>query len=174
MLTFQYTDTELKKIMSTLTIIIDSREQRNEHILAYFDEKKVAYEVSKLDTGDYSCKIPKNEAYGITRDLYLSSAVERKNSIDELAQSTKEDRFEAELIRSQKLTHFALLVEDTYENLVTGNYRSQYDPKALLGRLKSFESKYGFSTAFIGKALTGHYILHELWYRARNELKKLG
>lgn len=171
MLKHQYSDTELKKIMATMTVITDTREQRNEHIVQYFNEKKISCIATKLDTGDYSCMLPRNDDFGIVRDLYLPAAVERKNSVDELAQSIKEDRFEAELIRSQKLEHFTLMVEDSYANLVNGNYHSQYNAKALLGRLKSFEARFGFTTVFVEKELAGHFILHELFYRLRNELK---
>lgn len=170
---FHYTDTELKKLLSTLVVLVDTREQVNEHILTFLDEKKVAYDRVKLDTGDYSCKVPKNEQLGVIRDLYLPACLERKNSIDELAQSIKEERFEFELIRGQRMGHFLLVVEDTYENLIAGNYRSQYNPQALLGRLKSFESRFSFNTIFIDKKLSGHYILYDLYYHARNMLKAM-
>ena len=38
---FKYTDTEIKNIMKTMTIIVDTREQRNEHIINYLKKKKV-------------------------------------------------------------------------------------------------------------------------------------
>lgn len=170
---YQYTDTELKKLLSTMIILVDSREQCNDHILTFLDEKKIGYKKTKIDTGDYSCMIPKNDELGIIRDIYLPASLERKNSIDELAQSIKEERFEMELIRSQSLDHFLLVVEDNYENLINGNYRSQYKPQALLGRLKSFESRFGFSTIFIDKNIIGNYILYDLYYHARNELKAM-
>lgn len=158
-------------LMGSMTILLDTREQSNGHIVQYLDSKQIRYRQNKLDTGDYSCMIPQNVEMGIVRDMYLPVAVERKNSIDELAQSIKEERFEAELIRSQRLAHFHLVVEDSYENLIMGNYRSQYKPKALLGRLKSFETRYGFSTTFIQKNYVGNFIFHHLYYLARNKLK---
>jgi ERCC4-type nuclease len=172
MLKYHYSDSEIKKIMSTLTILVDTREQRNEHIIAYLVEKKIPHESIKLDVGDYSAKIPANPELGIIRDLFLPEAIERKNSIDELAQTIKDEaRWEHELVRSRKLTYFAVLVEDDYSNLIDGNYRSQYNSKALQGRIKSYEAQFGFTTVFVPKLLSGHYILTELYYRARHELK---
>jgi hypothetical protein len=160
-------------LLSTLTILIDTREQENHHIKNYFDSKKIPYQVKKSDTADYAAVLPKNVELGIARDLYVPVAIERKNSVDELASSIKDrTRFENELIRSQKL-HFTLLVEDPngYENIILGNFRSQYEPKSLLASLKTFESRYGFTTVFIPKIASGNYIYHHLYYQARTLLK---
>ncbi|MBG9941780.1 ERCC4 domain-containing protein [Brevibacillus formosus] len=166
-----FTKKELEMLLGSLTIIVDTREQENSHVAHYFDSKGVSYRQEKLDTGDYSVMLPQNVELGIMRDLYFRVAIERKNSVDELAQSIKTERFENELIRSQKLEHFHLVVEEDYSNLITGQYRSQYDPKALLGRLKSFEARYGFTTAFISKKCSANYLYHHLFYQARNRLK---
>jgi ERCC4-type nuclease len=170
---YQYTDKELKELLSTLTVLIDTREQENHHITNYFDSKKILYKSKKNDTADYAAMIPKNAELGIARDIYLPVAIERKNSVDELASSIKDrSRFENELIRSQKLT-FTMIVEDPngYENIILGKYRSQYEPKSLLASLKTFESRYGFATVFIPKIASGNYIYHHLYYQARTLLK---
>jgi ERCC4-type nuclease len=170
---YRYTDQEINELLKTVTVVIDTREQQNDHIIHYFVSKSIPYESRKLDTGDYSVKLPKNDKFGILRDIYFPVAIERKNSIDELVQTIKErSRFENELIRSQKL-NFLLMVEDPngYENILFGNYQSQYDPKALLGSLKSFETRYGFSTVFIPKRSAGNYIYHHVYYYVRNVLK---
>lgn len=170
---YKYTDKEITDLLKTITILTDSREQRNEHIIDYFKSKSIAYKEGKQDTGDYSVTLPKNEAYGIHRDIYFPLAVERKNSVDELAQTIKErTRFENELIRSKEMK-FLLMVEDPngYENLIMGRYQSQFEPKALLGSLKSFEARYGFSTVFIPKKAAGNYLYHHFYYHVRNFLK---
>jgi hypothetical protein len=175
MLKYQYTDTEIKKILKTAVILIDTREQQGQHITAYFDSKKILYKTTKLDTGDYSVMLPRSPEMGIQRDLYIPVVIERKNSIDELASSIKDrTRFENELIRAQKLD-FSLLVEDPngYENIIMGKYRSQYEPKALLASLKTFEARYSFNTSFIDKKLSGNFIYHHLYYKTRNELQQL-
>lgn len=175
MLKYKYTDTEIKKILKTAVILIDTRERVNDHITAYFDKKGVPYTIQKIDTGDYSVMLPKSPEMGIQRDLYIPVGIERKNSVDELVSSIKDrTRFENELIRSQKLD-FSLLVEDPngYENIILGKYRSQYEPKALLASLKTFEARYSFNTSFIDKKLSGNFIYHHLYYKARHELQQL-
>ncbi|AZV42721.1 ERCC4-type nuclease [Peribacillus asahii] len=51
-------------------------------------------------------------------------------------------------------------------------YRSKYDPKALLGSLKTFEVRYNFSTVFLSASTTGNYIYHPFFYMARELLKR--
>lgn len=162
----KYTDKELKELVKSLVFIVDTREQVNSHVL----EKLTNHKKEKLDTGDYSVMIPANIEMGIMRDTYIKCLVERKNSIDELASSIKEERFENELIRSQD-SRLVLVVEDSFDNLIKGNYRSGYSSNALLARLKSFEARYGFTTVFIPKENIGDYIESHLTYYARAHLK---
>lgn len=172
-LNYRYTDKELKDLLASMVVLIDSREQQNQHIVQYFDSKRIPYRVKKLETGDYSAVIPKNEQLGIMRDMYIPTVIERKNSVNELASSIKDRlRFENELIRSQGL-RFAMIVEDPngYENIILGKFRSQYEPKALLASLKTFEARYGFSTVFIPNKASGNYIYHHLYYQVRCMLK---
>jgi ERCC4-type nuclease len=170
---YKYTDKEITDLLKTVTVLVDTREQKNDHIIDYFKSKSIAYKENKQDAGDYSVMLPKNEAFGIHRDIYFPVAVERKNSVDELAQTIKErTRFENELIRGQKLK-FLLMVEDPngYENLILGKYQSQFEAKALLGSLKSFEARYNFATVFIPKKAAGNYLYHHFYYQVRNYLK---
>jgi ERCC4-type nuclease len=89
-----------------MVIITDSREQKNKHVTDYFESQKIVYMSRTLKTGDYSAFIPRNDDLGITRDIHLQASIERKNSIDELAQSiTDRTRFENELIRASR-SHF--------------------------------------------------------------------
>ncbi|WOA57315.1 ERCC4 domain-containing protein [Bacillus mycoides] len=171
---YRYSDKELKEILDTLEIMVDTREQKNQHVLDYFRKKNVSFRLRKIDTADYSAVIPKNPEMGITRDVYLSAGVERKNGVDELVQSIKDrTRFENELIRASKHP-FVLLVEDLqgYQKILKGEYISQYKPESLLGSLKTFEVRYGFSTVFIEPVTTGNYIYHHFLYMARELLKK--
>lgn len=147
-----------------MVILTDTREQKNKHITDYFDSMKITHMSRALKTGDYSAFIPRNDELGITRDIHLLASIERKNSIDELAQSIGDrSRFENELIRASR-SHFIMIVEDKdgYENLLNHNYRSQYSPKALLGSIKAFEVRYGFTTVFLDKKFTGNYINYHL------------
>lgn len=170
---YSYTKTELEKILKTLVITVDTREQKNQHVLDYLRKKDVPIKFKTMKTGDYSAMIPRNDEFGITRDIYLNAVIERKNGVDELVESIKDrTRFENELIRGSKHP-FTLIVEDLegYQKILNGMYRSRYEPKALLGSLKTFEVRYNFSTVFIANNTTGNYIYHHFLYMARELLK---
>ena len=170
---YSFTDKEIKQLLASMVMLVDSREQENGHITEYMKAKHIPYQSKKLDYGDYGAFIPSNGELGIARDLYFPMAIERKNSVDELASSIKDrSRFEHELIRSHR-SSFLLLVEDKngYENMVMGNYRSQYQAKALLASLKTFESRYNFRTVFIDKKMAGNYLYHHFYYAIRDTLK---
>lgn len=175
MIHYQYTAKELEAILKTLTIIIDTREKVNDHILHYFQQKKIPYLIRGLKTGDYGCMIPANPDIGIIRDIYLSSRVERKNSIDEITGNLQKDTkaaFENELIRSKDIP-FTLIVEDKdgYGKMLRGEYRSRYKPESLLGMLNSFKARYNFEIVYLDKMYSGNWIYHHFLYQARHYLK---
>lgn len=172
---YKYSKVEIDKIVKTMKIVIDTRENRNEHIRDYLVQKKVSFINRKLDTGDYSAMIPKNPELGIMRDVYLDACLERKNSIDEITgnlQKDTETAFENELRRSLNKP-FVLVVEDSkgYEKILCGKYRSKYEPRALLGRLKAFEARYNFSIVYLDKKYMGNYIYHHFLYHVKEYLK---
>lgn len=173
---YNYSDAEVKKILSTMVIIVDTREKENAHITDYFDKKGVLHMKRTLKTGDYSAFIPRNEEFGIMRDIQLTACLERKAHIDEVTgnlSKLKRSAFENELIRASE-NPFVLIVEDPdgYGKILRGEYRSQYDPKALLGTLKTFEARYNFSIVFLDKAYTGNYIYHHFYYIVLEYIKK--
>lgn len=68
--------TEKQQFMKKVTIICDTREQENKHIITALDEMKISHENRKLDFGDYSFYID-------GRDFSLSCIIERKGCIIE-------------------------------------------------------------------------------------------
>ncbi|WP_142951022.1 ERCC4 domain-containing protein, partial [Bacillus toyonensis] len=122
---YRYSEPELKTILSTMEIIVDTRERKNQHVLDYFHKKKVPFQIQGMKTCDYSAMIPKNVEMGLTRDMYLTAGVERKSGVDELVESIKDrTRFENELIRASNYP-FVLIVEDLegYQKILNGMYR---------------------------------------------------
>lgn len=179
----RFTDTEIKKLLKeNFKILFDTREQVNDHILAYFDSKKVPYKRQKIDEGDYTAIITARPEMGIPRDLYFKVGVERKNSVDELAGNLAETtdsrddiRLERELIRAKmKGIKIFLVIEDPngLENIMTGNYRSLYTSKAFIGKLSSLQDKYIQNTIFTSNLNSGYHIHRMLYYSVRNFLKE--
>lgn len=176
MIYYHFSDAEIKRLLETMVIIYDTREQQNAHILKYLETKQIPTKKQKLDVGDYSCMIPANLELGINRDIYLNSVVERKANVDEICgnlQKSTQAAFENELVRSQRYK-FVLFVEqkDFDERLMLGDYRSAYDPKALKGRLESLKAKYNFEICPMSKEMIGHNLYHRFYYQMRHYLKR--
>ena len=171
---YHFTDGEIKKLLASMVVLIDTREQDNGHLIRYFDQKKIPYESKKLDYGDYSVLLPKNEELGVNRDIFFDNSVivERKGSLSELAGNLTKDRtrFESELIRA-KGTNIALMIENaTYSDLVMGRYRSEYNAKSFVATLATYSARYGLDVNFVEKELAGNWIYHRLYYAVREEL----
>jgi ERCC4-type nuclease len=171
---YHFTDAEVKQLLGSLVVLVDTREQENGHILSYFDQKKILYEKRALPHGDYSIKIPKIEELGVNRDIFFDNSVivERKGSLDELAGNLTKDRtrFESELIRA-KGANIALMIENaTYTDLVMGRYRSEYNAKSFVATLATYSARYGLDVNFVDKELAGNWIYHRLYYAVREEL----
>jgi hypothetical protein len=180
---YKFTETEINKLLKeNFMILYDTREQVNQHVLDYFDKKKVQYKKQKIDEGDYTAIITKRPELGIYRDLYFPVGIERKNSVDELAGNlgektdTRDDvRLVRELQRAKtKGIKIFLIIEDKngMENIIKGNYRSQYQPKAFLGRLTSIQDQYLHDTIFTSASNSGFEIYRKLYYSVRNFLKE--
>ncbi|MHB1255267.1 MAG: ERCC4 domain-containing protein [Dethiobacteraceae bacterium] len=170
-----FTDSELKTLAASLTILHDTREQENGHILAWLTEAGIPHAKRNLPTGDYSIMLPACPELGLHRDVYFSGAIERKGSIDELVGTVKDrTRFENELIRGQQLEWFALLVEDVggYSRLVKGDYRSQYEPKALLASLAALSLRYSCPVHFLPRDQSARWIHSHLHYFALERLRR--
>lgn len=176
MISYKYTDKEIKEIMKTMIIVMDTREKVNQHITDYLNQKGIPLKIEKLDTGDYGALIPANPELGITRDIYFNGRVERKAHMDEITGNLQRDTqtaFENELIRSKDIP-FTLIVEDIngYEKMLKGDYRSKYDPLALLGRLNTFKARYNFEIVYLDKKFSGNWIYHHFYYQLRHYLKQ--
>lgn len=149
---FKYTDKELDELVKSLTILVDTREKNNQHLLDYWDNKGISHKKKALSYGDYSFMIPKNEDLNIPRDIYFDGEViiERKGSLEEISGNlTKErDRLEKEFSLSPK-TKVLLIENGTYGDVVTGNYNTQYNKKSFWASLHSFWHKYNIPVFFM-------------------------
>ena len=163
---YRFTDKEIDQISKSIVILIDTREQNNSHIKQFLDSKQIGYKVKKLDFGDYSCMLPKGTFRGQERDIYFDRdiVIERKNSIDEIAGNFKDDgiRLKTELAHLNKygIKYYFFVEDPNYDiNIRQGNYRSQYDPKALYNRIKkSIEIRYNTFIRPIDKSIIGSEI----------------
>lgn len=191
---FKFTDSEIKSILKNLVIIVDSREQRAEPYLKWFDRNNLKYidkvEAKKmkkekfyhLDHGDYSCMLPAGSIPGIDREIWFDRdiVIEKKGSIKELAGNFSKDggaRIEKEFAHLNKYsTKVYIFVED---NLMDKHIREGKEQhiglwrkESLYARFKTFEAYY----KTIIRPINGEYMASEiyntLYYHVYAFLKK--
>lgn len=171
---YRYTDTELKKLLQSITFVVDTRENANDHIIQYFDQKKFPYISKKLDFGDYTCFLPANPELGIIRDTYIDCYIERKGSLEELSGNFCNDRtrLEEEFQRA-KGKRLILMIEESagMEKIIEHKYDTQYNEKSFMASLLSFGHRYGLDIHFIDKKYAGVFIYLQMYYAIRELLK---
>ena len=161
-------------------ILIDTREKENKHIVDKFKTNNIEVDNVALVIGDYR----------IQTGTYIAPVViERKGSLDELIGNLLDkdkdnegnNRFIRELNRARdSKIRIILLIEDKdfYVKLLTGDYRSKVNPKAIRGMVMSLEAKYpNLSIVGVDKSTSASYIHTTLYYHLRQimtEVEKYG
>lgn len=177
---FKFTDKEIAEIMNNAVILIDTREKDN-YQTRLFNEYCVSCliktEKTKLPVGDYGVKVPANQELGIMRDIYMPFVVERKANLDELCvnfSSTDRTRFLNEFAKAQ-IGGFKIHVvveSNDYNDLVTGNYRSQFKPTTLEANIWSVQAKYDVKFSYVKDVnMAPRFIVNCLMSQLRAELK---
>lgn len=174
---YRYTDAEQKTLLDSITVLADTREQQNQHVLDSLQALGMACQARKLDYGDYACFLPANLELGILRDIHFSSqfAIERKASLEELSGNLTQERarFENELMRAHAAgCRLVLLVENgSWADIAEGRYKTQFNPKAFMAALLTFQHRYGLQVAFVPSNLAGAFIGRMLHYQVREYLQ---
>ena len=134
-------------------IICDTREKKNQHILAYFDRNGIDYTVAKLDTGDYM--LPG----GLV-------TVDRKQNLEEMAGNlcSKSNRFWREVRRAHDtgLKMIVLIEEGKYHGVeYVKAWKSAYtrvSGRFLADMMAKVAIAYGVEFRFCWKRDTGQRI----------------
>lgn len=173
---YRYTESEQKKLLKSIIIIVDSQEKVNAHITNYFDKHKIPYIVRALECGDYSFYLPKNEDMAILKDIYFTNniIIERKNSAGELASSFSQSRtrFESEFLRSQAEKKYLLIEKATYGDIINHNYENDYSVKSYLGSIHSFNHKFNLEIVYMpDNNYSAPFIYGTFQYYLRNLIK---
>ncbi len=131
-----------------MRIIIDSREQ-SPYGFAH-ERYDVTTELGALTVGDYSI-------VGLTDRV----AIERK-SLPDLVQclGRERDRFVRELLRGRALDAFAVVVEASWADLASGNYRSRMKPHAACQSVIAFIGRYRVPFHFAGSSEAAEYVTY--------------
>lgn len=172
---YRYTDKEKDELVKSLTIIVDSREKCNSHILEWFDKNNVRYITKALKNGDYSFFIPANEELNIDRELYFDRQimVERKASLEEISGNITQSRarFEEELATFGGKKY--LMIENAnYQDIVQKAYKTDISPKAFLATLHTYNHRYGLELMFMPDlSYSGVYIYGTFTYYLKSLLR---
>ena len=158
-----------------MVILVDSREKKNGHILEYFNKHGIAYQVEKLEYGDYSFMIPASAA---GEDIYFHRdiVIERKASLEELSGNLAQgrERFEKEFLKAgNDGCKIYLLIESSggYSDIIGHRYHTELNPVAYMASLKTWEHRYNCDVQFVNKEYSGYYIASTFQYYAREDLK---
>lgn len=132
----KYSPFALEKALSSLTLLVDTREQDTPALRERLRSCGLPHRREKLDFGDYSCAYVDQD--GEEQSLAGVVAIERKMSLDELCLCFGKDRprFEREFQRAKEAgARLYLLVEDaSWEDVLHGRYRSRMKPAGSLGQ----------------------------------------
>ena len=143
-----------------MNIIVDTREQKYNHVTDYFDSKGIKWFRSKLICGDYQ------------NPLKPTLIIDRKKDLQEVAGNLTKDherfRRELELAKELGYTMIVLVEEPTIRELkdVCGwyNWRKRKNPRAISGKtlfkiMSTVQDKYGITWEFCSKDMTGKRIV---------------
>ncbi len=172
----KYTDAEIDRMIKSMVILTDSREQKNSHITTYLDKHNVLHKKIGMPCGDYSFMLPADPEFGIIRDKYFYNEIfiERKNSAEELSGcfTRTRTRFEEEFSLSRAKRKYLLIEGCNYFDIVEGKYNTDYGSKSFTASLHSFNSRYGLEIIFMpDPQYSAVFIVGTMQYFLRNLLK---
>lgn len=161
---------EIEAELATLTLIVDTREQDTAMLRRRLEATGLPVIREKLDFADYSCRTDHFDF----RDRF---AVERKMSIDEVAQNLTRGRkrFAREFERANAVhAKVYLLIENgSWEAICGHKYRTLVHPNALLASLFTWQARYHAPVLFCRPETTPRILREVLLREARNELERI-
>ena len=171
----KYNNFEITKILKTMIILYDTREQQNAALKRRLEGFTCPSLRHKLNFGDYSVAFVDENKDMVFCDSLV--AVERKMSLDELCNCfTKgRSRFEREFIRAKENNaKVHLLIENgSYEKIFAEKYRSKLNPNALIASCLAWAERYNLQLHFCKPDTTPLLIEKILYYWLKNYLENL-
>lgn len=155
----------------SLTILCDTRENNNKHILNYFNSHDIPYINQALSFGDYSC-VANIAGQSVAFDDKF--VIERKNSLNELSGNITQhrERFEREFTRA-KNAKLLVMVEETcgWESIIQHKYTTNIAEKSFLATLFTYSHRFNIETQFIEKKYAGLFVYWQMYYFVREYVK---
>lgn len=173
-----------KEFLKSVIVLIDTREQKNQHIISELEKMGVRYEIRKLDFGDYSFCAEE-------RDFSLSCVIERKANINELygniSNSQHRERIEKEFFSAKCAgADMTLVIENcegekalkTYEvsedKMIAQNRKVKTIGLSCYQTISSWQcnNRYGFRVAYIKDQKESAVKILEMFYYYWHNYKK--
>lgn len=165
------TDKQIGNILADMVIIVDTREQKNQHILDYLNDNKIPYIKEALLTGDYSFYLPSYPQLQLDRCIL----VEKKNSLSEIAGNfTKgRDRFQREFERVSEEDFHVVIEDATFTKVHNGSYRSNFPPNSMMGSILTWNARYKTPFWFCPRNHSPELIIKLITYGFKEKLKNI-
>ena len=166
------TELDRIKILNDMVIIVDTREQKWEHMKNYLLLEKIDFKVRKMDTGDYTCVFPNYPHLNLDEKILI----EKKSSLSELAGNFTKDRkrFIREFERVGKDQKMHMVVETaTWRKVFNGTYHSKFHPNSYKASLFTFGIRYNVPIWFCEKKESPEIIYKILYYEVYEYLKNV-
>lgn len=170
---------EEMQILSSMEILVDTREQVTPKSTQRYNSFGVPYSRATLSYGDYTANyrlLDGNWLYDISETIHPICVVERKMNLDELAScfTHSRERFEREFEKARSQGCFIhLICEDgSFEKIEGHKYKSKYQPKAFLASITAWQRRYDIHFHFCSSLETGHLIKEFLYRDMKERLEK--
>lgn len=171
---------EQRQVLDSMVVLVDNREQPTKRAEERYKLFGSPYERATLSYGDYTynATLPSGKPlFDTSKTIEPLIAVERKESLDELAQcfTRGRDRFQREFERAtaNKAQIFLLVENASWENLLNGKYRSRFNAKAFEASVLAWSIRYGLQLIFCKEESSG-ILIHDILYRDLKERLERG
>ena len=163
---------DVKETLSTMTIVVDSREKMTSKAQQRLEAFGVPYRIQALKSGDYTAEftLPNGEMFSLENHV----AIERKMSLGELCGNFCQHRarFIREFERIKEAGAKAYVVVEggaNWEAIYNHRYHSKMAPQALVASLTAWMARYNAHIIFC-RSETFPKLCREILYREAKEI----
>lgn len=170
---------EIKSILDSFEIIVDTREQVTYRSEARYKDFGVPYRRQTLNYGDYTYNVQIKDKDLHRKDCKVNGLciVERKQNLDELAAcfTRGRERFEREFERASdnNAKSYLLIENGSWDMIFEGQYRSKFRTQSFLASLCAWQVRYNLTVIFCSSKYSGQ-LIKEILYRDIKERLERG
>ena len=164
---------ELEKTLSTMVLVVDSREKPTAEAKKRWESFGVPYRIQGLRSGDYTAEfvLPNGDTFSLENH----ALIERKLGLSEICGNFCQNRArfirEFERIKEAGAKAYIIVEGANWEAIYNHRYRSQMSPQALVASLTAWMARYNAHIIFCKAEISGR-IIKEILYREGKELLK--